>query len=111
MRSRYTAYSCGDTGHLVRSTHPASPHRNPDVRAWTEELRRYCASVRFFGLTVHASSESGDEGRVRFWAALSVNGQDASFGEDSRFRKVDGRWTYLDGARWTPEPAVTPPRG
>lgn len=101
MRSRYTAYSCGDTGHLLRSTHPDSPHRHADERAWAGELRRYCATVQFHELTVHAATEEGDAGTVRFYARLSMNGRDASFGEISRFRTVDGRWTYLDGERWT----------
>ncbi|MDP2314787.1 MAG: YchJ family metal-binding protein [Pseudomonadota bacterium] len=99
MRSRYTAYAVGDTAHLIRTTHPASPHRQADVRAWAEELRQYCAAVRFVGLTVHAASEEGDTGRVRFYARMTLDGRDVSFGEDSRFSRVDGRWTYVDGER------------
>jgi SEC-C motif-containing protein len=107
MRSRYTAYASGDTGHLIRTTHPDSPHREADVRAWAEELRRYCAAVRFLGLTVDTSGEDGDTGRVRFYARMALDGRDVSFGEDSRFRRVDGRWLYVDGARRTPD---GPPR-
>ena len=103
MRSRYTAYATGDTGHLIRTTHPDSPHREADVRAWAEELRRYCAAVRFLGLTVDTSGEGGDTGRVRFYARMALDGRDVSFGEDSRFLRVDGRWLYVDGARWTPD--------
>jgi len=106
MRSRYTAYACADTGHLIRTTHPASPHRQADVRAWADELRQYCAAVRFLGLKVDTSGEDGESGRVRFYARLSMDGRDVSFGEDSRFLRVEGRWLYVDGARWTPE--VTP---
>ncbi len=99
MRSRYTAYATGDVTHLVRTTHPASPHRQADARAWAEELRRYCAAVRFEGLEVREAGADGDTGRVTFFARLSHDGRDLSFGEASTFRRVDGRWLYLDGER------------
>lgn len=99
MRSRYTAYAVGDVGHVMRTTDPTGPHWQADARAWGEELRRYCAAVRFEGLTVRSASADGDTGRVTFFAKLSVDGRDASFGEASRFRRVDGRWLYLDGER------------
>ena len=99
LRSRYTAYAVGDVGHIQRTTHPDSPHRRPDTRAWADELRRYCAAVRFEGLTVRASSSTGDVGAATFVARLSAGGEDLSFGETSRFARVDGRWLYVDGAR------------
>lgn len=102
MRSRYTAYAVADTGHLVRTTHADSPHRQADLRAWAEELRRYCAAVRFEGLTVHEADTDGASGRVRFYARITLDGRDVSFGEHSRFLLVDGRWLYVDGDRWTP---------
>ena len=42
-------------------------------------------------------SADGDEGRVRFFAHLERQGQDTSFGEASRFRRVQGRWLYHSG--------------
>jgi SEC-C motif-containing protein len=102
MRSRYVAYATGAVGHLMRTTAPGSPHWQPDARAWSEELERYCAQVDFDGLEVRESGEQGDRGEVSFFARLSVAGQDASFGERSRFvRDSDGRWLYLDGERLT----------
>lgn len=99
MRSRYTAYATGAVTHLMRTTHPESPHFRPDGRAWAEELRRYCEVVTFEGLTVHSAISEGDTGRVRFFARLSARGRDQSFGEDSRFLRVGGRWSYVDGER------------
>lgn len=99
MRSRYTAYTCGDVTHVIRTTHPDSPHREADVRAWAEELRRYCAAVKFTGLEVRSASAEGDVGNVTFFARLTYRGRDASFGEASRFARVDGRWLYVDGER------------
>lgn len=97
MRSRYTAYAVGDVRHVMDTTHP--DRHPPDARAWAAELRAYCAAVRFEGLTVEAASAEGDTGRVRFFARLSHEGRDASFGEDSRFLRVGGRWLYVDGTR------------
>lgn len=99
MRSRYSAYATGNVAHLMRTTHPDGPHFEADARAWAEDLRRYCAAVSFDGLTVSDRSEDGDRGTVTFHARLSAGGKDMSFGEKSRFVRVDGRWLYLDGER------------
>jgi SEC-C motif-containing protein len=101
MRSRYTAYATADIAHLQRSTHPAGPHWQPDPAAWAADLRAYCAAVRFDGLTVHDAHADGDTGAVRFFARLSADGRDLSFGEHSRFRREAGRWLYVDGDRWS----------
>lgn len=97
MRSRYVAYATGDVGHLVRTTHPSSPHFREDAGAWSAELRAYCAAVRFLGLTVHEASEDGDTGRVRFTAVYEHDGRDGVIEEDSRFVREGGRWRYVDG--------------
>lgn len=97
MRSRYTAYALGHVRHLIRTTHPLSPHARPDDAAWAVELSRYCASVRFTGLEVLEASASGDVGHVSFVARLRHGGQDAALRERSRFERLAGRWTYRDG--------------
>lgn len=99
MRSRYVAYAVGDVGHVMRTTHPDGPHWRADARAWADELRRYCASVRFEGLSVDHARADGEIGVVAFFATLRADGRDVSFGEVSRFTRVDGRWLYVDGAR------------
>ena len=93
MRSRYTAYALGAVAHLQRTTHPDSPQRRADARAWAEELRDYCAAVRFTGLEVRGAGAD----RVQFVAHLTHAGLARVIAEDSRFVEVDGRWTYLDG--------------
>lgn len=97
MRSRYTAYATGDVGHVMRTTHPASPHREPDTRAWAADLRRYCDAVTFVGLTVLGATEDGDRGTVRFTARWRSGTREGAIEEHSRFERVDGRWLYLDG--------------
>ena len=102
MRSRYTAYAVGDLGHLVRTTHPDSPHHGVNRRAWTESLREFSEGTEFHGLDVQSIAQSGDEAVVQFRATLWRAGPmatrtDVSFTERSRFRRVHGAWLYLDG--------------
>ena len=97
MRSRYTAYSVGDLAHLIRTTHPDSPHHGANRRAWTESLRAYSEGTVFHGLDVQYVAQSGNEALVQFHASLTRDGQDVSFTERSRFRRVGDRWLYFDG--------------
>jgi len=97
MRSRYTAYACGAVAHLMRTTDPAGPHHPADTRRWAEELRQYCAQVRFLGLQVLEASAEGDHGQVAFRATFEHGGRSHELAERSRFRRLDGRWVYTDG--------------
>ena len=98
MRSRYAAYSLGNSAYIMATTHPDSPHFVADAAAWTEQLDAFSAATRFKGLRIleRAGGEvAGEsEGWVTFRAELTQGGQDASFTERSHFEKMDGRWTY-----------------
>jgi len=104
MRSRYTAYATGAVRHLLRTTHPAGPHFRSDERSWADELRNYCGLVDFVGLEVHEAAEAGEDGTVRFTARFLHGGQGGAIEEHSRFRRVEGRWLYLDGEGGAPTP-------
>ena len=97
MRSRYAAYAQGNAGYILATTDPEGPQHQDDRAAWLAQVRAFIAASEFLGLAVLDSSEDGDRGEVRFRATLIQNGQDASFQEHSRFRRVDGRWLYVDG--------------
>ncbi|MCB9780013.1 MAG: zinc chelation protein SecC [Alphaproteobacteria bacterium] len=105
MRSRFAAYALGDVAYIVATTDPSGPQWGADEGAWRADIERFCASTRFVGLRVEESGEEeGGEGFVVFHATLEQAGprgalQDASFGERSRFRRVDGRWRYWGGER------------
>ncbi len=97
MRSRYTAYATGDVKYVLATTHPDGPHYRADASAWADELHNYCRLVNFVGLTVHEAETCDDGGRVRFSARFEHGAQAGAIEEHSRFRRVDGRWLYVDG--------------
>jgi SEC-C motif-containing protein len=97
MRARYAAYAVGEVDFILATTHPASPHFRADTATWRSEVQRFSQQTRFESLTVKLAEEDGDTARVRFFARLRQGARDASFGEESTFRRVDGRWLYLDG--------------
>ena len=92
MRSRYSAHVLGDLGYLEQTWHPdyrPSPLRLEDGLKW-------------LGLEVLGSGESGDQAWVEFEARFLANGRLDALRERSRFRRVDGRWLYTDGERRPP---------
>lgn len=97
MRSRYTAYAQGNVRHLIRTTHPLSPHAQQDDARWADELTRYCNSVRFVRLEVLEAGAEGDVGFVTFIAYFQHGGREATLRERSRFERLGGRWLYRDG--------------
>ncbi|WGD38632.1 YchJ family metal-binding protein [Lysinibacter sp. HNR] len=96
MRSRYSAFFCGDSAYLLDSWHPDTrPHElHPD------ETIRW---VRLDIVTTHAGRMFDTEGTVEFRAyyrTLPASGEQSQRGEIhevSRFSRVDGRWLYVDG--------------
>lgn len=90
MRSRYSAFAQGDSDYLLAT--------------WHEDTRpsrvRIDPKQQWVGLRIK-STEAGltedEAGKVEFVARFKVNGRGHRLHEISRFRKVDGRWYYLDG--------------
>lgn len=97
MRSRYTAYATGDVAYIMRTTHPASPHAEPDRETWSRGIRAFSEGTRFVGLEVELTATSGETAVVQFYARLERDGVDVSFRERSRFERREGQWLYLDG--------------
>jgi SEC-C motif domain protein len=91
MRSRYSAFACGNADHLFRTWHPrtrpADVTVDPDV-VWT-------------GLEVldtDAGDPDDDRGEVEFSARFRSSGRDGVMRERSRFARRAGRWFYVDDA-------------
>lgn len=95
MRSRYTAYARGAVDYLI-ATQDASTRSKVD-RA---DLVKFTRETLFLDLeivTTERGGETDDEGFVEFIARGAVRGQPFAQRERSRFRRVDGRWFYVDG--------------
>ena len=91
MRARYSAFAVGDEDFLVKtgqiSTRPEGQLIDPAME-WT-------------GLFITGSTQGGlldDQGTVEFTARFRRSGEKGSLKENSRFIRVDGRWSYLGPA-------------
>jgi SEC-C motif-containing protein len=90
MRSRFTAFSDGDAGYLLRSwapeTRPSEVRLAPD-RQW----------VSLTILDVVDGGALAKHGTVEFVARYEDATGPAELHERSAFRRHDGRWVYVDG--------------
>ncbi|MFT3914889.1 MAG: YchJ family metal-binding protein [Anaeromyxobacteraceae bacterium] len=94
MRSRYSAFAHCLPDYLL-ATH-AAPATAEERRA----LEAAAAAVTWLGLTVHRTEAGGpadDHGVVEFTARSRDDRFSYALRERSRFRRVDGRWLYVDG--------------
>lgn len=100
MPARFTAYAIGNVEFLIRTTHPDGPQWQSDRAAWVAELKAYCASTTFAGLTVLDHSIDPDDdtrAHVTFAAALQQDGRPVGFTERSLFLRDGTRWRYHSG--------------
>ncbi len=88
MRSRYTAYVRGEIDYLVATAR--GPVDRAAIAAWSRD-------TEWLGLEVVASESRGDEAFIAFVARGVTRGKPFAQRERSRFRRIDGRWYYLDG--------------
>jgi SEC-C motif-containing protein len=96
MRSRYTAYVVGAIDYVV-ATHDAATRDQVDraaSEAWSRETLWQGLEI----LDTEAGGADDREGVVEFVARGVTRGAPFAQRERSRFRKVDGRWYYVDGA-------------
>ncbi len=100
MRSRYSAYVNGQIHYLSETLHPEQRHDH-DVEA----TRRWAGSSEWLGLEIHAveaGGEGDEEGMVEFIATFKEKGVVHRHHEQSRFKREEGRWYYVDGEVPTP---------
>ncbi|MGE0397239.1 MAG: YchJ family protein [Kofleriaceae bacterium] len=95
MRSRYTAYVRGEIDYLVETHDPATRQSidRDAIAAWSRE-------TEWLGLEIVATEYGGANdarGVVEFVARGSTTGKPFQQRERSRFRKLNGRWVYIDG--------------
>jgi SEC-C motif domain protein len=94
MRSRYTAHAQLAIDYLWNSWSPEQRiHSSPaDIRAWAE-------SCEWLGLQIVSTQKGGandESGIVEFVAIYRTQGQVQQHHEISRFKKVVGKWLYVD---------------
>ena len=90
MRSRFTAFATGDTGHLLRTWHPTTRPATLDLDD----------GLRWQRLDIIDQVRGGpfdDDGEVEFEAFYRQDGERGSQRERSRFVREDGVWLYVDG--------------
>jgi SEC-C motif domain protein len=95
MRSRYTAFVRGAIDYLM-ATHDTTTRDAVDRKS----LARWSRETAWQGLEIVATERGGEqdsEGIVEFIARGSTRGTAFAQRERSRFRRVDGRWYYVDG--------------
>lgn len=94
MRSRYSAFALCLPDYL-QATHDA-----PATAQGRRELAAAATAVTWLGLTVHRAEGGGpgdEEGFVEFTARSRDRRSLYALHERSRFRRVEGRWRYVDG--------------
>ena len=91
MRSRYTAYTRGETDYLLATWHAST-------RPARAELDNAGTTMKWLGLSVHSHTQSDDtHAHVTFTARYRDQGRGHRMQECSRFVREDGRWFYVDG--------------
>ena len=101
MRSRYSAYATVNMDYVHYSLHP-DHQADHDVSA----ARKWAAESDWLGLEIISTEAGGPDdtnGIVEFKANYREKGKIRQLHEISRFEKVDGRWTYVDGDMPKPE--------
>ncbi|MCA1907416.1 MAG: YchJ family protein [Magnetospirillum sp.] len=92
MRSRYTAFTQANAAYLEDTLAPEAKedYNRDETEAWIKE-------AKWHGLEVRGASEEGDGGSVEFVARYTFRGKPYAHHELASFRKLDGRWVYVDG--------------
>lgn len=93
MRSRYSAYACGNANYIMDTTHPKNSDYTEDRKTWREEILSFGTHTQFLDLRITESTEGEEESFVTFEAELSSG----LLKERSRFLKENGRWYYVEG--------------
>lgn len=100
MPARYAAFAIGNVDFLIRTTHPDGPQWQEDRALWASELKAYCASTTFAGLTVleHDVDPNDDtRAHVTFRAELRQGNTPVGFTERSLFLRNGALWRYHSG--------------
>ncbi|MCU1641249.1 MAG: protein YchJ [Nocardia sp.] len=90
MRSRFSAFAVADEAYLLRSWDPATRPADVDFDPGMQWER-----LEIIGAT--GGGPFHTEGTVEFRAHYRSGGTAGELHENSRFRRDNGAWVYLDG--------------
>ena len=103
MRSRYAAYVQGNIDYII-DTH--DPERTDDVdRANTETWSKQSEWIKLEILATERGTEDDEDGIVEFVARYKLKGVTVDHRERAEFKKLKGRWYFMDGKEIPPPPA------
>jgi SEC-C motif-containing protein len=91
MRSRYSAYVVKDADYLLSTWHKTT---RPNEIDFSNDKTMWQKLVI---LHTKKGGVNDDKGRVEFNAFYVQDGEDRLIHEISRFKKISGRWFYMDG--------------
>jgi SEC-C motif-containing protein len=104
MRSRYTAYATGVVDYVV-GTHDLDTAKDVD----RDSIAEWSSQSKWLGLRIVATEAGGsadDTGMVEFIARFERDGAVVEHHERSTFRRLDGRWLFVDGEMVKARPIV-----
>lgn len=90
MRSRYCGFVYRNEDYLLTTWHPQT---RPSRVRFDERQHWLGLSIR----ETHPGSDDEREAFVEFIARFKVNGKGHRLHENSRFKKIDGIWYYVNG--------------
>lgn len=102
MASRYIAYATQNIDYLLE-THDPKTRAQADRRATEDWARR----ATWRSLEIVSSEEGGpedDKGQVEFIARYAMDGVEHTHHERSLFRRLEGRWFFIDGEKVSAPP-------
>ena len=104
MRSRYVSYTMGKVEY-ISTTHDPDKRDDVDLKAaeqWAEHAEWQGLDI----IDTEAGGADDDEGVVEFAARFGMQGKDQRHHERSRFKKIEGKWYYMDGDMVKNKPVV-----
>ena len=93
MRSRFSAYACGEAEHLWRTLHAEHADRAAQKDDVLRALKHASTTYKYMRLTILDAKGA----QVLFRAHVFEKGKDRSFTELSTFARDDVGWRYVEG--------------
>lgn len=96
MRSRYSAFAKGNVDYILSSHDPETVEEvvREEVEVWSRESEWMGLEI----LRTEAGGPDDDEGVVDFVAKYKLKGLTTQHRERAEFRKLEGKWVFVDGS-------------